>query len=446
MKTFISRLYCLAVPVCLLAASAMAQSSIPSARKLLVPEQVWQVPDHNNYDSDTSLYSYHRKLESPAFAAFWAKDFGDTPEKYFDMPGILKECERFYQYYVDTLQFVEKGRSVSDAYKTLVYVTNSKDATAYGGGAGDKVGVLWVTPGRINKQPFGAMAHELGHVFQYYVKLDGHWGYSSSPKGSRGQAIFEMTSQYMLWQVYPLWMTFENYHLQSFMKQTHYAFLHEKNQYCSPYVLEYWSGKHGKDFIGRMWRNATPGEDPVTTYKRLNKIDQSTLNDELFDACRRFVTWDIDRIRDVAAPYANQHISPSTTVTDGWHRISAANCPQNYGYNAIRLNVPASGTKVKLQFKGLTGVAGYRNLQPDKAGWRYGFVAMLTDGKRVYGNVNRSTIGSAQFTVPANTEHLWLVVSGAPTGHWEHITDGKDETDEQWPYEFKLDGATVATK
>src|SRR5690606_7369216 len=82
--------------------------------------------------------------------------------------------------------------------------------------------------------------------FQYMVHADGSWGFTSAPKGSRGQAIFEMTSQFMLWQVYPEWMTFENYHLKDFLKNTHYAFLHEINQYHSPFVLEYWASLHGK--------------------------------------------------------------------------------------------------------------------------------------------------------------------------------------------------------
>ena len=84
------------------------------------------------------------------------------------------------------------------------------------------------------------------------------------------------------------------------MKLTHLAFLHEDNQYHSPYVLEYWSNKHGVEFIGKMWREVKRGEDPVMTYKRLTSIDQDQFNDEMFDAARRFVTWDMPRIEKVA--------------------------------------------------------------------------------------------------------------------------------------------------
>lgn len=49
-----------------------------------------------------------------------------------------------------------------------------------------------------------------------------------------------MTSQWMLWQVNPEWITDEKYHWDAFMKLTHKAYLHLENIYHSPYVLEYW--------------------------------------------------------------------------------------------------------------------------------------------------------------------------------------------------------------
>ncbi|WP_134090229.1 DUF6055 domain-containing protein [Olivibacter sp. XZL3] len=421
----------------------------PKKKELHIPAKIWRVPDHNNYHSDTSEYSYHRMVESENIAVFWAKEFGKDPmtnpdtNKRFDIQEAIKECERFYSYYVNELKFVEKGNSLTDRYKMLFFVIGGKEGTAFGGGTDNKIGTLWTPAVRMNKAPYGALAHELGHSFQYMVHADGAWGFTSAPKGSRGQAIFEMTSQFMLWQVYPEWMTFENYHLKDFLKNTHYAFLHEMNQYHSPYVLEYWASLHGKDFIGKLWRKAKEGEDPVRTYKRLTSIDQKQFNDEIFDAARRFITWDIKRIEKVAKPYANQHHTKLNAKGDGWQQIAPENCPQNYGYNGIELEVPASGSKINLQFRGTPTAKGFRSINPDKAGWRYGFLAVLKNGKRKYGTVYSAAEGNASFVVPKNTVHLWLVVSGAPTEHWEHVTDGKEENDEQWPYQIKLSGTRL---
>ena len=128
--------------------------------------------------------------------------------------------------------------------------------------------------------------------------------------------------------------------------------------YHSPYVLEYWSDKHGVDFIGKMWREGITGEDPVMTYKRLISIDQENFNNEIFDAARRFITWDMKRIEQVAKKYANQHFSKLDSIGDGWYKISESNCPQNYGYNGIKLSVPETGTVVTLSFKGIAGADG----------------------------------------------------------------------------------------
>ncbi|GGH78561.1 hypothetical protein GCM10011379_46650 [Filimonas zeae] len=418
-------------------------------KELYLPAKVWQVPDNNNYNDTSSTYCYQRMVSSDNIALFWAKAFGTRPEqnpdtlKRFEVQTALAECERYYQYYVDTLQFLKKGHSVSDKYKILIYVTDSKEGTAYGGGVEDKIGILWTPAARIHKAPYGALAHELGHSFQYLVHADSAWGYTSAPEGSHGQTIFEMTSQYMLWQVYPEWMTFENYHLKSYLQKTHYAFLHETNQYHSPYVLEYWSEKHGKTFIGRLWQEAVAGEDPVMTYQRLTHINQHTFNDEMFDAARRFITWDMKRIEGVANRYANQHSTRFDTTRDGWLRIKRTQCPQNYGYNGIALTVPPAGSKVQLRFKGITKDTGFNILRADKAGWRYGFVAVLKNGSRIYADINSNNNGKASFTIPENTQHLWLVVSGAPKEHWQHLTDGKNENDEQWPYQIQLSGTAL---
>lgn len=292
--------------------------------------------------------------------------------------------------------------------------------------------------------PFGALAHEMGHSFQFLVNADGAWALTSSPKGSGGQTFFEMSSQYMLWHVYPDWMTFENYHLKAYLKQTNYAFLHEANQYHSPYVLEYWSEKHGIRFIGKLWNQALKGEDPVMAYKRITKINQSEFNDEMHQAACKFITWDLSQAKLSAKAYDNKQTVTLDTLGKGWNQISRGSCPQNYGYNGIRLKTPPGGTKIKVDFEGIAGNEGFRKVNLNYAGWRYSFVAWKKNGQRVYGKIHSDPVGSVSFTVPKETAELWLVVTGAPTTHWEHLSDGKEENDEQWPYKIKLLGTSLA--
>ena len=357
----------------------------------------------------------------------------------FDVNNMLSECERYYKTYVDDLKLVVKGQSVSDKYKLVVFVIGGSGGTAFGGGDRD-IATLSTPATRVHRPPYGVLAHEMVHCFQHLNSRDGY---------SRGGINAEMAAQYGLWQNLPNWMTFENYHLVAFMDQTNLAFDHSSNMYHTAQVMEYWAFKHGQDFYGNMLRSTEQG-DAVTIYKKMYNLTQEQFNDEMFDAYRRFITWDIPRIEEVAHQYANQHHTKLNDVNDGWYQIAESKCPQNYGYNGIKLKVPQAGTNVVLNFKG-TATAN-----TDKAGWRYGFIASLKDGSRVYGNVGKNPQDAAAFQVPENTEYLWLVVMGAPTEHsapsrGRGMGGGRrgggggssGSAYEQWPYKIKLTGTTL---
>ncbi len=405
-------------------------------KQLRIPEKVWMVPDSNDYDDPKSNYSYSRFKDSKNLVVFWDKEYGVDPSvneddnKTFNIDSLVLEGERFFKYYVNDLRFLEKGNSTTDSTKILMYVFGGEDGTAYGSGK-DSIGILWSPAVRIHKPPYGALAHELGHSFQYLVSADGHFGFKD------GGSIWEMTSQWMLWQVYPNWINFENYHLEAFLNNTYRAFLHEENMYHSPFVLEYWSNKHGKTFMGELWRNSQKGEDPVLAYKRITNIDQETFNDEIFDAARKFVTWDIPRIEEVSSKYANNHRTDLEKIEDNWYMVNEKEAPQNYGYNAIALKIPET-QKVNVKFKGITQHEKFNIQYPEIAGWRYGFLAVDKDGRRKYGEIYKDEEKGIEFEIPEDTEYLWFVVSGAPKEHKIHIIDHIADNDEQWPYKLKF--------
>ena len=100
------------------------------------------------------------------------------------------------------------------------------------------------------------------------------------------------------------------------------------------------------------------------------------------------------------------------------------------------------GKKIEVTLEGLAGAEGYRAVRTEEAGWRFGLVAVKKDGSRVYGEMH-SRPGKAAFKVPADTQYLWLVVSGAPAGHV--TVSRKEEENAQWPYRVKVKG-TVPEK
>jgi hypothetical protein len=286
------------------------------------------------------------------------------------------------------------------------------------------------------------IAHELGHSFQSQIICDGQgeaWG---------GSGFFEMTSQWMLWHVNPEWVTDENYHWVAFCKDTHKAFLQLTNIYRSPYVLEYWSQKHGLTVIGDLFRQGKKGEDPAMTYKQMFNLTQEQFNEEMFDASRRIVNLDFEHAFDVT----RQHAGKMTTQlqapdAEGWQMIAPENCPENYGFNAIPLTIPQTGTTISVDFKGQAGAKGFNAVNVDKAGWRYGFIATDKDGKCAYSEVGKEANGNLTYQVPEGTEKLWLVIMGAPTEYWRTKerwnSEGGDTESAQWPYSIKLNGTKV---
>ena len=268
-----------------------APQPIAAKKQLSLPRRSTRGQGDNDYNNPESDFCYKRMVQGDNVAIFWSKEYGNDPMKNpdsrrtFDVNNMLKECERFYKAYVDDLKIVVKGKSVSDKYKLVVFVIGGPSGTATGGGDGD-IGTLNTPATRVNKPPYGVLAHEMIHCFQFMSGRDGQRG---------GGIPGEMAAQYGLWQILPDWMTFENYHLVAWMNATHLAFGASENMYHTAQVMEYWSFKHGQDFYGNMLRSTESG-DAITTYKRMYNLNQEQFNDEMFDAYRRFITWDIPRI------------------------------------------------------------------------------------------------------------------------------------------------------
>jgi Family of unknown function (DUF6055) len=450
-------------------------------KTVILPANIDRIPQGNDFTNPDSEYTYKRSRTSDNFVLFWAKEYGDDPmanptvNRRFDLDRILKEAERFYNFYIDDMHWLNPTNSYANKCKFIFVVFGGNEGTAFGGSipnGGSPIGAFWTPATRIHAYPYGVVAHELGHSFQALLRADAH-----SRGFTGGGAINETTSQWMLWQMYD-WLDVENGHLQTWMKGTQLAFLHEDHQYDTAAYLEYWSEKHGLDIIGNVWREVQQGEDPAMTYKRLTHLNQAQFDDEMFEADRHFVTWDLPRIEKQSAKYADQHYT-SIVATNGGYQIPPAYAPQNYGYNAIQLKVPAAGTKVTLDFKGIMGADGYKSVHPELAGWRYGFLAHKSDDTRVYSDIFSQSPGTAEFTVPADTKFLWLVVTGAPTEHFIHTAAPRggggggrgrrgangtnapagtnaaaaapargasaaapNNSNEQWPYFFKIAGTT----
>ena len=435
---------------------SLVSAKVMDQKKIYIPKPA-AAHDTSGFDEDIEFgwdaekWDKSRMIATDNIVLFWAPDFGDniTAAPDFiqvkeegdsvchnmkvDLANLLSKLEGFYGFFQDSLQFTKPG-SKAHEYKMMVMLDYSLEGTAFGGDYDQEIGALWIAPNRVQDERLNCIAHELGHSFQSQIICDGEgeaWG---------GNGFFEMTSQWMLWQVNPEWQKDENYHLQAFSDLTHKAFLHLDNIYHSPYVIELWGEKHGRPFIAELFRQGKRGEDPAMTYMRLNNLSQKDFNDEMFHNYARLVNWDIDRVRDYTRGYTNIWHTEFDNLDNGWQRISQKNAPENYGFNVIPLEVPAPGKNLTLEFKGEAGAPGYISKNPEKAGWRYGFVAVDKDGKEIYGEMQDKVKGKIAFKTPksGNIDKLWLVVMGAPTEHWQNIDGPENPGDAQWPYSIKI--------
>ena len=184
--------------------SGHSVSSLPGGKEIYKPKEF----SGQDWNSDTSRYSYKRMVCTENIAIFWEKGFGDnvtTPPDLegrpmgVDLENLKRQLEKFYTFYRDSLQFVLPG-SQSEKYRMMAMLQYSLEGTAYGGDYDQVVGAFWASPNRLQDPRLNAVAHELGHSFQLQLIADGDgvaWG---------GNGIFEMGTQWMLWHVNPHWI------------------------------------------------------------------------------------------------------------------------------------------------------------------------------------------------------------------------------------------------
>ncbi|HRN16854.1 MAG TPA: DUF6055 domain-containing protein, partial [Xylanibacter oryzae] len=205
-------------------------------------------------------------------------------------------------------------------------------------------------------------------------------------------------------------------------------------------------------FIAEMYRKSTASEDPVQTYIKMNGLTQEQFVDEMFDCYQHIVNLDYDRVFDTTRKWANSYDdfkSNMTEQSDGWYQVKPDKCPENYGFNIVKLNVPEAGSTVKVDFIGLEGknvkADGYTNPKSEYANYRYGFVGITEDGTSIIGDVGKATSdnlsNSVSFKTPKDSKlkYLWLVVMGGSTEYWTL----SQVPLAQWPYKIKITGSEI---
>lgn len=404
-----------------------------------------------DFESAESTWSFARSKQSTHFIVFWGKGYGENdpnsqavPAQYrVDIDDLLAKAEEFYDLNINQLKFATKGSTNLDKYKMMIFLHYTTDWMAYGGGYDDVIGALWVSPNTC--QPVGStIAHEIGHSFQYQIRCDqgNGYGFRYGFGGNGGNGFWEQTAQWQANQIYTNEI-FNSHHFTVYAENYHRHQIHEHYRYANYFIHYYWADKHGKEMISRVWRETRQPDDPLQGYMKINGINSEKLNDEIYDMASKFATWDIPSLRNLGANYIGRHAYKFEPLGGKTYRVHYDFAPGTTGYNVVPLAVPAAGTVVSTAFEGIPNATGYNQVNASLAGWRYGYVAMLENGTRVYGDMHKESTGNASFTVPANTKHLFFVVTGAPTTYSAHAWDENLANDAQWPYKVTFNNTSI---
>ena len=405
--------------------------------------------------SDSEFY-LGRARTSEHFIVLWDKGYDETgeidpgdnetpKEIRVDVDDLLKKAEIYYDTYVNKFGMRgPEGESFLDKYYMSIFLYGTTNWKAEGGGSGN-MGGLWVSATAC--QPTGStVAHEIGHAFQYQVYSD--FGQKDAGFMQSGGVFWEACAN---WQSFNLYaeQAYTQDNFRVFAENSHRHFHYFDMRYASYWFQFLWTDKYGFDAYGRIWKESKRTEDACQAYMRLYcGGDVATLNQDLYEYAARCATWDfktevvnldeqgnVERtasIGDFGTDYVGNIGWVGSDDGDGWNKVGDARAPEATGFNIIRLK-PAAGSSISAEFEGLAKKAD--------AGWTYGFVALLSDGSRAYSTPTlTSGTSSANWTVPAETEKLWLVVSCTPSRYYGSEQGGT------WPYRVRFTGTDLITK
>ena len=402
--------------------------------------------------NDNNQWSYARSYQSKHWILFWEKGYGSEPPS--TVQTVLNTADKIFEFYANDLGFItiNAGTSKTDTYKMIIRLKYTDEWEATGSGIDNTIGLLTLSRWAYSSREGQTLAHEIGHCFQYQVHCDNGdqngWMYEWA-NSANGNGFWEMCAQWQAYKFYPTYQ-FNNEWLTNTLNGLHKNPLCEELRYNNYFFQDYFCHKHGMKFIGRLWNESKRPEDPFQTYMRITmdeslsaaeKLEQ--FNQEIWDYSARMTTFDMDPIRTYGKNTIGKRAQTSLEKdSEGYWEPNASNCVESFGNNAIRLNVPSGGKTVYADLIGEAGKSGYIDYNSRYAGWKFGFVAYLRDGTRVYGDVKGATNsdpeGTISFDCPANCQYLWFVVSGAPTTYFSRGWNGTTVDDEQWPYRVKF--------
>ena len=477
-----------------------SQEASEVQREIYIPKEL----AHNDFSDESAEWCFARSKESEHFVLFWQAGFGDDPGSE-DIPSwmrvdtgdLLEKAEQFYRTNTEALGFGQGDwpDSYLNRYKMMIFLYWQEEWLATGAGYDDVIGALWVNPSTC--QPAGeVIAHEIGHCFQYQIycdrvlnglsrdewidlaraRADGLAGFRYSCEKGEGNGFWEQCAQWQSFQDYPA-EAFTLYQKDTWSAHYHRAFEHEWSRYQSYWLQYELAREYGIDAVGRVWREAEYPEDALAAIRRIfMEEDEEKYAKFLYDYAAHAATFDFEPVREFGGSWFGVYKTAFYPVEeeDGtWQRVAYASCPDEGGFNVIRLRPEEGQETVTVSFRelpegsplapddpgechggeegktvvktvsqyneGPSGSSETAGTDKETGSHHYGFVAHLTDGSRVYSEMYSAAEDTVSFAVPEKTRVLYFIVAGTPAEHAPHKWDNREDNDRQLPYEISVE-------
>lgn len=415
--------------------------------------------DPNNYNN--AQFSWDKTYQSDNFIIIWGNGVGlnplnaSNPDLVFDPENIADLMEFIYESYQELGFLIDDDPLLKMAqYKVPIVMNNTW------GDAPESI-VGWAeayTDGFMpvfNVHPLATnggetLAHEFAHSLQYLVRLDqlSVNNVVGDPFADAAGIFWETHAEYMATQLYP-------YMAEVWLMDAYASTMWGdwKNTYRNYPLLYHIQLTHGIQRVHDLWFQQLDDEYPIATYKRISNYSQEALNDDLFGYARRMATLDFDvwstplrnsrennSIFQDLHPIQNRFTILESLDSPNHYTVGSAFAPEEFGYNVVPLHFQSEIFPfcVKIKFKGHTNVN-------DKTGWRYGFVALKTDGSTEYGEMHDETDQTIVYEVQEDVSALYWVVMGATANELQqddnHNTWTGFPKHNRYPYDVHIENA-----
>jgi hypothetical protein len=453
--------------------------SLPTQAEAACVSGNWTTPPNNIWSPEQQAYPV--QAESEHFQFRYTDDVASISQAEAD--NALAAFESMYDWFLSAdVEFAEPFCDSAEKYKIQVFV--NRDWGLTGSGVAN-VPAMWVSEGAIrvaSQGIIGGLVHEFTHTMQF---------------GSNGLRNGQMPG--WMWENHAEFMTHAfpgNDNKTGCTEigawQPHMPFAGSRLRYCNWMFWDFvrMQPELGMQAVSKLWPH-TAGQDdrdPIVAFKEANGLTQAELQDLFGRYAMTNVNWDYDYLdadNTTRGEKYRRYYGSTDSFTDSAHynrssiflrrarmesldaeqrrfAVSPYYAPEIYGYNHVMIVPDAGATSITVDFQGSvqdapvdgaqTGVlalepggpgAGqnYALAQDPASEWRWGLVAITTDGRSRYSEMKAGQSGSLTFELLGDERAVFLTVAATPSQHhgifWEQLY----HTRYRYPYKIQLTGA-----